>query len=231
MKLNLDPFYDELEVVMKKTFPLISEGGNVLDIGCGKGWLTRLLHNNLSGNVSGIDNDRSNIDACRLNADHLTIEYEVMDMDDLIPNTFQNSFSFITCHNVLGYLPTPAKQLLKMYSWLQPNGLLSIVVRTPSGRFAEVYERSKSIDRAIERYKDKRMVGSFGEVCELFLMDDLIEMIEEAGFLIINRQGLYSIETYLPNGHKALQDTLPGTESDQYFFQWLLCLKDINDKK
>ena len=76
--MNLDPFYDELEVAMKESLSLIPEGGKVLDIGCGKGWLTRLLYNNLNGNVIGIDRDRTNIDDCRNNAGNLPIQYKVL---------------------------------------------------------------------------------------------------------------------------------------------------------
>jgi 2-polyprenyl-3-methyl-5-hydroxy-6-metoxy-1,4-benzoquinol methylase len=223
--VNLDPLYDELEVVMKNIFPLLPEGGNVLDIGCGKGWLTRLLYNTLNGNVIGIDKDRDNIDDCQINADNLPIEYEVVDMVDLTHDTFLNSYSFITCHNVLGYILNPAEQLLKIYSWLQPNGLLSLVVRTPSGRFAEVYERSKSIKLATERYKDLRMEGSFGEICKLFHYKDLLNMLNKAGFTILAEQGLYSLDKYLPLGNIALKNTLTKTEREEHFFQWILCKK------
>ncbi|MED4351411.1 class I SAM-dependent methyltransferase [Schinkia azotoformans] len=230
--MNLDPFYDELEIVMKETLPLLPKGGNVvLDIGCGKGWLTRLLYENLKGNVIGIDKNDDNIEDCRNNAGNFPIEYKVMDMVDLTPYTFQNSYSFITCHNVLGYIPNPTEQLRKIYAWLQPDGLLSLVVRTPSGRFAEVYERSSSIDKAIERYKDLKMEGSFGEICGLYLPNDLIKMVETAAFTILNKQGLYSLEMYLSIGYKALKDTLSETEREEYFFQWLLCIKNRSVNK
>jgi ubiquinone/menaquinone biosynthesis C-methylase UbiE len=62
--VNLDPFYDELEIVMKETLPLLPEGGNVLDIGCGKGWLTRLLYEKFKGSVTGIDKNEDNIKDC-----------------------------------------------------------------------------------------------------------------------------------------------------------------------
>lgn len=65
-----------------------------------------------------------------------------------------------------------------MYSWLKPGGLLSIVVRTPSGRFAEVYKRSESINLAIKRYKHMKMYGSFGDVFDFYTPSSLISMIE-----------------------------------------------------
>lgn len=226
--MNLDPFYDELEVVMKKTFLLLPEGGNVLDIGCGKGWLTRLLYENFRGSVIGIDKDRDNIEACRFNANNFSINYKVLDMADLTPYTFLNSYSFITCHNVLGYIPTPVEQLFKIYSWLRPNGLLSLVVRTPFGRFAEVYERSKSISLALERYKDMRMNGSLGDIFEFYSLSDLISMIEAAGFSVLGSQGLYSLEKYLLLGNKILENTLSEAKNDEYFFHWVLCKKTRN---
>ncbi|OXT17163.1 hypothetical protein B9K06_12435 [Bacillus sp. OG2] len=225
MDVNLNPFYDELEVAMKESLPLIPEGGNVLDIGCGKGWLTRLLYNNLNGNVIGIDRDRVNIDDCLNNADNLPIEYKVMDMVNLTSNYFLNSYSFITCHNVLGYISDPAEQLHKIYSWLQPEGVFSLVVRTPYGRFAEVYERSKSVTLALKRYKEMRMYGSLGDVFEFYHLPDLKRMIEVAGFSIVKSQGLYPLERYLPQGNAILKKILLESNSDEYFFQWILCKK------
>ncbi|WP_281217277.1 class I SAM-dependent methyltransferase [Lysinibacillus capsici] len=175
--MNLDPFYDELEILIKNTMPLIPEGGCVLDIGCGKGWLTRLLYNNLGETVIGIDMNTVNIADCRNNAHNLPIEYKVLDMVELTPEIYLNFYSFISCHNVLGYIPNPVNQLYKISSWLQTNGLLSLVVRTPSGRFAEVYEQSKSISLALERHKDMRMYGSFNDEFEFYSLSDLISMI------------------------------------------------------
>lgn len=182
MDVNLNPFYDELEVAMKESLPLIPEGGNVLDIGCGKGWLTRLLYNNLNGNVT------------------------VMDMVNLTSNYFLNSYSFITCHNVLGYISDPAEQLHKIYS-------------------AEVYERSKSVTLALKRYKEMRMYGSLGDVFEFYHLPDLKRMIEVAGFSIVKSQGLYPLERYLPQGNAILKKILLESNSDEYFFQWILCKK------
>lgn len=224
--LNLDPFYDELEILLKSSLPLKLEGGSILDIGCGKGWLTRILYNNFYENaVIGIDKNRDNIDDCRINADNLPIKYKVLDMVDLTPDTFLNNYSFITCHNVLGYIPNPVEQLLKIYSWLQTDGLLSLVVRTPSGRFAEVYEQSKSPNLALKRYKDMRMNGSFKDEFEFYTLSDLISMIEVAGFSVLKIQGLYSLEKYLPTGYETFKNTFSVSNIDQYFYNWILCQK------
>lgn len=225
LKVNLDPFYDELEIQIKSTMPLLPEGGSVLDIGCGKGWLTRLLYNNLGGNVIGIDMNRDNIVDCKINADNLPIEYKVLNMINLTPEIFLNFYSFISCHNVLGYIPNPVEQLYKIYSWLQTDGLLSLVVRTPSGRFAEVYEQSKSISLAHERYKDMRMYGSFKDEFEFYSLADLITMIEVAGLSVLKIQGLYSLEKYLPIGYKKFMNTFSESISEEYFFHWILCKK------
>lgn len=141
-----------------------------------------------------------------------------MDMVDLSSDTFLTFYSLITCHNVLGYISNPTDQLHKMYSWLKPGGLLSIVVRTPSGRFAEVYERSESINLAIKRYKHMKMYGSFGDVFDFYTPSSLISMIEVDGFSILKSQGLYSLEKYLPKGNEILRSTLPELKNDNYFF-------------
>ncbi|TQR14730.1 methyltransferase domain-containing protein [Psychrobacillus soli] len=141
-------------------------------------------------------------------------------------STFENSFSFISCHNVLGYLPAPKEQLHKMHSWLESNGIFSLITRSPSGRFAEVYEQSKSVDFALWRYKEKIMKGSFDERCELFIPNDLVKMIEETGFSILKKQGLYSLEKYLPEGYKKLIEWIPQHEIEEHFFQWILCKKE-----
>jgi SAM-dependent methyltransferase len=141
-----------------------------------------------------------------------------MDMVNLSSDTFLTFYSLITCHNVLGYISNPTDQLHKMYSWLKPGGLLSIVVRTPSGRFAEVYERSESINLAIKRYKHMKMYGSFGDVFDFYTPSSLISMIEVDGFSILKSQGLYSLEKYLPKGNEILRSTLPELKNDNYFF-------------
>jgi ubiquinone/menaquinone biosynthesis C-methylase UbiE len=71
--MNLDPFYEELETVLKESLTLLPVGGNVLDICCGKGWLTRLLFNYVGANIIGIDKDEVNIDDCRVKAGNFPI--------------------------------------------------------------------------------------------------------------------------------------------------------------
>lgn len=53
--MNLDHFYDELEESLKKALPTLLNGVNALDIGCDRGWLSRLLNNDFNLNVFGID--------------------------------------------------------------------------------------------------------------------------------------------------------------------------------
>jgi 2-polyprenyl-3-methyl-5-hydroxy-6-metoxy-1,4-benzoquinol methylase len=223
--MNLDPFYDELEESLRKELPTLLNGVNALDVGCGRGWLTRLLNNDFNLSVLGIDKSRENIKSCLSNAKSSDLKYEIKDVAELDSFTFENYFSFISCHNVLGYLHSPEEQLYKMYSWLETNGVFSLVTRSPSGWFAEAYERFKSASRAFELYQMQRMIGSFGEHCELFLPSDLLNMIEGAGFSVLKKQGLYSLKKYLPNGYKELTEWIPQREREEHFFQWVLCKK------
>lgn len=223
--MNLDPFYDELEETLKEEIPSSLIGGKALDVGCGRGWLTRLFYDEWNLNVIGIDKSIENIKTCRSFAQNLPILYEERDMKDLDFDSYLNSFSIISCHNVLGYLPSPQEQIQKIWSWLHPNGMLSLVTRSPSGWFAEVYERSKSVDLALQRYQEMKMNGSFGESCDFFLLKDLVNMIESVGFSVLRIKGFYSLTRNLPAGYKALQEKVTQTEREEHFFQWVLCTR------
>lgn len=40
------------------------------------------------------------------------------------------------------------------------------------------------------------------------------------------KQGLFSIENYLPEGYKELKKSVPKSEMEEHFFQWLWCKKE-----
>ncbi|TQR14731.1 class I SAM-dependent methyltransferase [Psychrobacillus soli] len=81
--MNFDPFYDELEDSLIKEFPILLTCGEAIDIGCGRGWLTRLLNNNFNLRVLGIDKSREHIEFCKANANSIDLKYEEKDIDEL----------------------------------------------------------------------------------------------------------------------------------------------------
>jgi ubiquinone/menaquinone biosynthesis C-methylase UbiE len=110
--------------------------GDVLDIGCGTGWLLRTLAaSSPKRRFFGIDISRRMVEAARSNTpsgldniEFLAADWESMDLDKLSSYEFDNIF----CTSAFHYFAQPGQALAKMHSLLSANGTVYLIERDKS---------------------------------------------------------------------------------------------------
>lgn len=102
--------------------PFLPRQGEVLDIGCGEGYLSRILIEN-GCRVTGIDYSPEAIEK----AARLPGRFLVRDIYDFRP---KKKFDWVVCSEVLEHLPDDRLALKLMASWLKPKGRILLSVPT-----------------------------------------------------------------------------------------------------
>jgi len=101
---------------------------NVLDVGCGSGWLTRLISLEVpDGRVVGMDVSDEMIRVARRNsAQHDNILYVVGEAAEIPwePNFFEHAISVESAY----YWPDPASGVKEIYRVLRPGGTARILI-------------------------------------------------------------------------------------------------------
>lgn len=107
----------------------------ILDIGCGFGltciWLSELGHQ-----VTGIDITPEMIDTAKQKAEEKkqNITFLKGDIKSLEHTLQSETFDFIICHNVLGYIENPTVVLEKLRLLLTKDGYISIINHNPASK-------------------------------------------------------------------------------------------------
>ncbi|KPH14200.1 bifunctional 2-polyprenyl-6-hydroxyphenol methylase/3-demethylubiquinol 3-O-methyltransferase UbiG [Chryseobacterium sp. ERMR1:04] len=117
---NLDSDYPTIK-------PLLREGMKILDIGCGTGAITKDIAKLIgsTGKIIGIDNTLDFINNGKLRyAEYKNMELIHADLFDYKP---QEKFDLIICARVVQWLYNPLEAIEKMKSFLESNGILSVL--------------------------------------------------------------------------------------------------------
>lgn len=107
--------------------PLLREGMHVLDVGCGTGAISKGVaeHVGITGHVTGIDNTEAFIISGKETyggAANLTLYHA-----DLFRFNTEEKFDLVIAARVLQWMSNPKDALLKMASFVKPDGYLSIL--------------------------------------------------------------------------------------------------------
>jgi len=110
--------------------------GDVLDIGCGTGWLLRSLAKSQPGRrYVGIDispemiaTAKSNLPEGASNVEFIAADWESIDLGCLSPN----GYAVIVCSSAFHYFARPNEALSRMHDLLSENGSLYLVERDKS---------------------------------------------------------------------------------------------------
>lgn len=111
---------------IKKNIPA---GGEVLDIGCGNGVISRYVAKN-GYNVTGMDISEETIAKARSLTNQPNISFSVFDAEKMIADKKQ--YDAIICSEVLEHLHQPEKLVNVISQILKPSG--SLIVTVPNGK-------------------------------------------------------------------------------------------------
>lgn len=145
-------YYDGSSVVQKSAADIlldllkIGDEDDVLDIGCGTGYLTRKIRAITKGKVVGIDPSRSMIDEARRRSKGLNIEYKVKSAEEII---YREEFDLIVCNSVLQWLKDPELAISNFWRALRKGG--KIGVQAPAKK---IY--CPNFIKAVEKVKEDR---------------------------------------------------------------------------
>lgn len=116
-----------LKVDYRTLAPILKEGMQVLDVGCGTGAISKDIAQMVgnTGKVIGIDNTASFIESGKTTYQNVeNLELIHCDIFEFEPS---QKFDLIVCARVLQWLATPKEALVKMKSLLKPGGQISIL--------------------------------------------------------------------------------------------------------
>jgi SAM-dependent methyltransferase len=102
---------------------------SVLDLGCGHGWLARLLANR-GARVVGVDGSAELVAQAR--AQHPGLRFEVADLTVGLPSGLPGPFDLVVSHMVLMDLPVLDRMLADVATTLTEGGVLVATILHPS---------------------------------------------------------------------------------------------------
>ena len=160
----------------------------ILDVGCGSGSMAFELKNNLSAEVWGIelDNEAAGIAASRIN-------YVICDkIENALVKLPENYFDTIIFADVLEHLIDPQIVLELIKENLSPGG--EVIASIPNIRYWPVV---RQLIEGHWTYQDSGIMD-FTHL-RFFTLESIIEMFENAGYMIISKQGIIVPAAEIPD--------------------------------
>lgn len=163
-----------IEAFLRQTLDKISdtragEGLRILDLGCGRGWITQLLAEIVgSQNVEGVDPLVSSVEAARER--YPALSFRQATGMDLLAAGEAGSRDLIICSEVIEHVPQARQQnfLADAFELLRPGGFL--ILTTPRG----------------ELWKRWRAAGGRPQPVDDWIPEDtLVQVVQKAGFQLI----------------------------------------------
>lgn len=178
----------------------------ILDLGCGRGWLTKELSR--FGSVLGIDPVKAAI--IRARELHPAIDFQSTDIDALIAERGEGSFDLVVSSEVLEHVPSTAKPgfMRSIQRSLRPGG--HAILTTPRGELRELWMASTSQDQPVEDWVTEA---------------ELADLARLAGLLPVETTRCFVYGLNLPSRILAsrpgqfLRRTIPGFERLTYPFR------------
>jgi trans-aconitate 2-methyltransferase len=120
-KQRNEPFYDLLKIVKRK------KNMRILDLGCGSGSLTQVLHKTLKANYTlGIDRSLEMLKESK-KIKEPNLKFQLIDIHSFLSSN-QESFDLVFSNSCLQWLPDHQRLLPKLIDILSPKGQIAIQV-------------------------------------------------------------------------------------------------------
>jgi 2-polyprenyl-3-methyl-5-hydroxy-6-metoxy-1,4-benzoquinol methylase len=123
-------------------------GLRILDLGCGRGWLTRLLSNH--GNVIGIDPVTASVDCAHQL--HPGLDFRHLDASALLNEVGEGYFDLVVSSEVIEHVDRPEQPdfLRNVRTLLAPGGFA--ILTTPRGELQRKWERRQPEEQPLEKW-------------------------------------------------------------------------------
>lgn len=112
--------------VLDNVLKFTNEKSNILDIGCGCGYLTNCIYGLNRQNITGIDISQISVDYANKKYSHINFQYQ-----DICTMVGNEQFDLCTAVMVLNNCPNIDSFLTSVYKALLPNGHMLIVLPHP----------------------------------------------------------------------------------------------------
>jgi ubiquinone/menaquinone biosynthesis C-methylase UbiE len=147
----------------------LSQGGSLLDVGCGQGKSFRLLHDAFQPTrILGLDADPHSIDLSRAEAERESIKIELFTADCAQIPVPDASVDIVFCHQTFHHLVEQERALAEFWRVLKPGGLLLFAESTKAYIDTWVirwfFRHPMEVQKSADEYLDmlRRQGFSFG---------------------------------------------------------------------
>ncbi len=178
--------YEELAAVQKSASEVllkllkIRSNEDILDLGCGTGYLTRKIRSLTNGKVVGIDPSEGMIKEAVEKSKGLNIIYEVKSAENI---DYEESFDVIFCNSAFQWFKDPEKAIKNCYRALRRYGRIGI--QAPAKKiycpnFIEAIELVKRDERTKDTFAHFKEPWFFLETAEEYK-----SLFEKCGFKVV----------------------------------------------
>jgi 2-polyprenyl-3-methyl-5-hydroxy-6-metoxy-1,4-benzoquinol methylase len=149
-----------IECVLRRAKKFKKESLQILDIGCGFGYidfkLKQKLESKIKISITGVDTYEPAIDFAKKRKKHINVDdcdFEVMDGCDL---RFKNdSFDIVICSEVIEHLIEPGRLMEEIYRVLKKGGMA--IITTPNKGKGLIYNTLKNIKNMLFDHEKKEL--------------------------------------------------------------------------
>jgi len=175
------PFEDVLGFFQVQSVIDMCKGGDILDVGCGDGYLTKELLKHFN-NITGIDESEVSVNKARKNA--LGSKIIKTSIEKFAP---KQKFDTILLINVLEHLPDPVEKLRIISKWLKSDGEIIIHVPNAYSMHRRIGAYMKLLHRCTDLNDADRAIGH--QI--VFDTNSLADTIAKSSLSIAKKGGLF----------------------------------------
>ena len=171
----------------------ITEGDDVLDIGCGTGNLTAKIAEKTGGRVVGLDASAGMIGEARRNCGHAGLSFEIGSVEQM---SYAACFDVIFCNSAFQWFKNPQSALQACRQALRPGGRMGIqapALQRYSPNFIDAVDRVRHDPRLSRQFASFQPPWFFLETPEQYRL-----LFEQAGFAVLHARIDQVVSSHTP---------------------------------